>query len=153
MKIIMKKLTEPKRLPLTIILIGTTLLAIPAAFGTFALFDTSLHAPGDNVWISILFWVSISGFVLFAGYILTAVFRRYNSIFWLYSLIYNLGLSCCYIYFFIAAASSTSLASSQSLFNFWENPLLLLPLWTIFVAAASGYYFKFSLLLKKSDLP
>lgn len=149
----MTKSTEPKRLPLTLILIGTTLLAIPAAFGTIALFDTSSPGASGDFPVNILLWVSISGFVLFAGYILTAVFRRHNSIFWLCSLIYNLGLSCCYIYFFIAEAASTSDPLNQSLFNFWENPLLLLPLWTIFVAAASGYYFKFAMLPKKPELP
>jgi hypothetical protein len=152
-EIIMTKSTEPKRLPLTIILIGTTLLAIPAAFGTIALFDTSSPGTSKDVPVNILFWVSISGFVLFSGYILTAVFRQYSCIFWLCSLIYNLGLSCCYIYFFIAEAASTSVPVNQSLFNFWRNPLLVLPLWTIFVAAASGYYLKFALLPKKSNLP
>jgi hypothetical protein len=141
--------TSPRKFPLIIILIGTTLLAIPATYGTFALFDTS--ANGVNVkefFGKVLLVISIGGFALFAGYILTAIFRRHSKIFWLCSALYNFGLSCCYVYIFLGEFSGVSDFSVANLINlYW-----LLPLWTIFVTFSSVYYLKYFLQPNKLNL-
>ena len=141
----------PKRLPLIIILIGTTLLAFPAAFGTLALFESSSSSgPGMNDWAGqTLFCISVGGFGLFAGYILTAIFNRHYSIFWLSSTLYNFGLSCCYGYSLLAELTGSPIHLIDNLFNAWKNPVFLILFWTIFVTIASGYYFKFSVSPKK----
>jgi hypothetical protein len=132
--------TSSKMLPLILILIGTALLAIPAAVGTVALLDTSSSQyPGvRNTSGQFLFCISIVGFMLFAGYILTAIFRRHNRIFWFCSMIYNLALSCCYVYVFGLSAGYNPFEAIK-LFCFAFPASLILP-WTIFVAVASGYY-------------
>lgn len=144
---------SPKKLPLILILIGTTILAFPAAFGTVALFDTSpsyigvKELPGQ-----ILFCISVGGFLLFAGYILTAIFRRHSSIFWFCSMLYNFGLSGCYIYLYVTVLPYSNISLSEILFDDLVNPYLLVPLWTIFVTIASGYYFRFAIRPKKLNL-
>lgn len=143
----------PKKTPLILILIGTTLLAIPAAFGTLALFDTSSVGIGvDEPSGQILFCISLSGFALHAGYILTTVFKRHNAVFWLCSAIYNFGLSCCYQYFFLAELNSSLIFGAADIFSVWLNPAFLISLWTIFVTIASGYYFNFAVRRKNQDL-
>jgi hypothetical protein len=141
---------QPNRIPLILILIGTTILAIPGAFGTYILAGAS---PGDgfifdNVIVKVLLTVAIAGFVLFAGYIQSAVSRSYNSTFWLCSMIYNLGLSVVYWAFLFYALFS----SPQSFLDDAKSSLILLvPAWTVFVTGASGYYYRFALSVKKSE--
>ncbi len=150
----MKNLNHPpKNLPLILILIGTTILAFPAAFGTIALFDTS--PSGINVEDSsgqILFCISVGGFGLYAGYILTAIFRRHSSVFWFCSMLYNFGLSCGYIYIFFAELKTSPARAAETIFNALSNPYFLILFWTIFVTIASGYYFRFAVRPKNLDL-
>ncbi len=151
----MKNLNHPpKNLPLILILIGTTLLAIPAAIGTIALLDTSSSSfagvkdlPGQ-----ILFCISVGGFGLYAGYILTAIFRRHSSVFWFCSMLYNFGLSCGYIYIFFAELKTSPARAAETIFNALSNPYFLILFWTIFVTIASGYYFRFAVRPKNLDL-
>ena len=141
--------------PLIIILIGTSLLAIPAALGTFALFDTSSPASinVENFLGTALFTISICGFFLFAGYIFTAIFRQHNRIFWLCSAIYNFCISAFYVVAFIYGLSLYDNFSPGDILVFISNPIVLLPFWTIFVTISSFYYFKFARSSVKSDLP
>jgi len=158
----MENLTaQPKKLPIILILIGTTILAFPAAYGTFALFDTSssLTGGGGNSIFAkdsfgkLLFFVSAAGFALFAGYILTAIFRRHSRIFWFFSTVYNFILSGCYLYFLLAEFFYKATVNFNIIFEIMTNPVLLLPLWTIFVTVSSAYYFRFCFSSKKSVLP
>ncbi len=145
--------TPPKKLPLILILIGTTILAFPAAIGTVALFDTSSTFTGvKDLSGQILFCISVGGFGLFAGYILTAIFQRHSSIFWFCSMFYNFGLSCCYIYIFLTELTASPARLNETIFNAWRNPFFLILLWTIFVTIASGYYFRFAIRPKKLNL-
>lgn len=139
--------TPPNNLPLVLILIGTILLAFPAAFGTIALFDTSSFGVGINELPGqILFCISIGGFGLLAGYIMTAIFRRHSGIFWLCSMLYNFGLSCCYFYLLVFTQNDSLTESAEVV---WSSPYILIPLWTIFVIIASGYYLLSTLRPKK----
>lgn len=144
---------SPKKLPLILILIGTTILAFPAAVGTIALFDE--FSPGVGTMNSsgqILFCISVGGFLLFAGYILTALLRRHNCVFWFCSMLYNFGLSGCYVYLFVTVLPDSNINLSEILFDDLINPYLLVPLWTIFVTIASGYYFRFAISHQKLSL-
>ena len=144
---------QPRKFPLILILIGTTLLAIPAALGTFALFDTSSSNGINHSDAPFLLWISLAGFFLYASYILMAIFRRHFAVVWFFSTLYNLGLSCVYLY----GAAWIYVESKMSIFAFLYAALSsgigLLPLWTIFVTIASGYYLKHSLLPNKTILP
>ncbi len=145
--------SQPRKLFLVLILIGTSILAIPAAIGTFALFDNSpMSANIKEYPRTFLLCLSIGGFLLFTGYILTAIFRRYYSIFWLISMIYNVGLSCCYIFLFLADAEISPASIYDAFYDAVAKMYILFPAWTMFVAVASGYYFKFALRPRKADL-
>ena len=144
---------QPRKLFLFLILIGTSIVAVPAAFGTVVLFDGSPSSIGvKDSFGKFLFCLSISGFALFAGYILTAIFKRYYSIFWLFSMIYNIGLTICYICLFLSDVKITPASIYDVLYESVINMYILFPVWTIFVAAASGYYFKFALRPRQTDL-
>lgn len=152
--------TKPRKFPLILILIGTTILAVPAAFGTFVLLDqsrtTSLNIADSSG--KTLFCISIVGFALFAGYILTAIFRRHSRVFWLCSALYNFALLSCYLYFLLAEAQISPVFFGKAIRGILENPVsffsfLLLPVWLIFVTVSSIYYFNFSRRSIKSVLP
>lgn len=145
--------SQPRKLFLVLILIGTSIFAVPAAFGTVALFDNSPGGVGvEDSSGMFLLCLSISGFLLFAGYILTAIFRRYYSVFWLFSMIYNIGLSCCYVYFFLGDVQVSPGSIYDAFYDSVVNLYVLFPVWTMFVAVGSGYYFKFALRPRKADL-
>lgn len=140
---------RPKEFPLTLILVGTLILAFPGAIGLYALFDPYFlpAEPAFGVWMVI--GVGVFGFGLLAGYILTVIFRRHSRVLWLCSMLYNCGFS--FLYLYLIAAGALSLVRTG------ENPLavlpaLLIPCWTIFVTVASGYYFRFAVRQKKVDL-
>lgn len=149
--------TAPKKLHLILILIGTTILAAPAALGTFALLDPTGGSQIDteHILARSLLAISITGFVLFAGYILTAIFRHYNPVLWLLSLLYNGALSLCYLGFIgwgLVAMVADGL-SMHAVYGFLTSGAWLLPTWTIYVTYASGYYLKHSLRPNKNILP
>jgi len=140
---------QPRKIFLTSILIGTTILAIPASIGLYFLFDASsgldLKAE-DSAWLLLLL-IPVGGFLLYAGYILTAVFHRHSSIFWCLSMVYNFLLSCTY---WLAMMNGFGNSPGQFLSSLHESPILLLPLWTSFVTYASGYYCFYPLSDKQS---
>jgi hypothetical protein len=145
--------TAPRKLHLILILIGTSLLAVPAVFGTFALLDTSAMGPdADQPIGKALLAISITGFVLFSGYILTAIFNHYNPILWLLSLLYNGALSVCYVGF-LGWALLASMFSPEAIFGLLTGGSWILPMWTIYVTIASGYYLKHSFCRNKNILP
>lgn len=133
---------HPKTYPLIIILIGTSILAVPAAVGTYALVaDSSFGTPKD-AFGSWLFWISVMGFLLFAGYILTAVFKKHTALLWLPSLLYNFALSCAYVYMFLQGFGGMPLYAL--FYSALTSGAVLLPLWTIYVTGASFYYLRHS---------
>ncbi|HEX9963015.1 MAG TPA: hypothetical protein VGB00_18930 [Pyrinomonadaceae bacterium] len=145
--------TAPRKLHLILILTGTSLLALPAAFGTFALLDTSASGLSANEPIGkYLLAISVTGFVLFSGYILTAVFNRYNPVLWLLSLLYNGALSLCYLGF-LGWALVGAMFSPEAIYGLLTGGAWLLPMWTIYVTLASGYYLKHSFRRNKNILP
>lgn len=145
----------PKKLPLNIILIGTSLLAIPAAFGTYALIEDPFLTDFkvENFTGKELFLISICGFLLFAGYILTAVFQKHSRIFWFCSAIYNLCISTFYVLVAIYGLFFADKFTSGNIIVWIFSPAVLLPFWTIFVTISSFYYFKFVLQATKTKLP
>jgi hypothetical protein len=145
--------TAPRKIHLILILIGTSLLALPAALGTFALLDTSASGLSANEPIGkYLLAISIAGFAIFSGYILTAIFNRYNPVLWLLSLLYNGALSLCYLGF-IGWALVESMFAPEGIITFLFSGSWLLPMWTIYVTIASGYYLKHSFRRNKNILP
>lgn len=130
---------QPRKIFLTLILIGTTILAIPSAIGLFYLYKETSGLElktEDSAWLLLLL-IPLAGFLLYAGYILTAVFRRHSSIFWCLSMVYNFLLSCAY---WLAMTNGFGGSPGQFLSSLHESPILLLPVWTSFVTYASGYY-------------
>lgn len=140
---------QPRKIFLTLILIGTTLLAIPTAIGLYFLHNetSGLKLKTEDSARLLLLLIPVGGFLLYAGYILTAVFRRHNSIFWCLSMVYNLLLSCAYWFVLVFGDGGSLPKSGLSLF---ENPILLLPIWTSFVTYASAYYCFYPLSDKQS---
>ena len=140
---------QPRKIFLTLILIGTTILAIPVATGLLFLYNETLDLnlkSENSAWLLLLL-IPITGFLLYAGYILTAVFRRHNSIFWCLSMVFNFLLSAVY-WFALVFGDGRSLPKPG--FSLFENPLLLLPIWTSFVTYASAYYCFYPLSDKQS---
>lgn len=144
-----------KKSPLIITLIGTSLLAIPAAFGTFALIEnpSSGSLNFENFISKALLLISICGFILFAGYILTAIFQRHSKVFWLCSAIYNFCISGFYVLITIYGLFFSDKSTSGAVISFIFSPVVFLPFWTIFVTISSFYYFKFALRMPKTKLP
>ena len=144
--------TQPNPLPLNIILIGTSILVLPAVYITFLMSGESdgKHADSLNLLSGAILGVTIFGFILFGGYILTAVYRRHSRVFWFFSMIFNLILSAGYGLVFLAAGGSMSLKLSAA--DTTGKLIMLLPFWTLFVAIASGYYFTYGWFDKKSEL-
>jgi hypothetical protein len=130
---------KPRLFPLVLILIGTTILALPAAYGTFILLADTFSSSRSNWSLNFLILIPLAGFMLFAGYILTAIRQNHKVILWLGSMLYNLGLSGAYAYFIFGDGN-------LSIFAF-------LPVWTLFVAGVSAYYLKHSLRPKQIILP
>ena len=146
-------LIKPKKYPLNIILIGTTILAVPAAFGTFALLDNSSSGTPDGYIAEILLLTSIIGFLLFAGYILTAIFQKHTSILWFCSTLYNLALCCAYAAIFFGLYTQSGISFPIFCYNVLTSGSWLLPAWTTFVTGASAYYLKHVLRPTKINLP
>ena len=145
---------EPRKYPLILILIGTTILAIPAALGTLVLFDdSSFGGSPKGAGGELLIYISIAGFVLFAGYILTAIFKKHSSLLWLGSTLYNLAVSFGYFYLGYELFKTDNAPILTHLKIILTSGMWLLPSWTIFVTIASGYYLKHALLPKKTILP
>ncbi|HEX8288252.1 MAG TPA: hypothetical protein VF556_09660 [Pyrinomonadaceae bacterium] len=116
--------TTPRKSPLILIIIVTSILAIP---GFAVLLDqftmmSFLEKPLERL-PAIIFL--IAGFILFAGYIWTAISGRHNRLFWLFSTLYNLA--------------QTGICFLTPSFIFF-----VVSLWTIFVMISSIYYFSFA---------
>jgi hypothetical protein len=129
--------TQPNTVPLILMIIGTCLLAIPSALGTWVLLlDDSSGNPGvrgnERMFLLIL---SLAGFGLLLGYFLTLIFRRYIFIFWLCSGLYNLALTCLSGYFVAIEVLPEIHGHYADLLWF-----LLFIGWLFFMTLASGYY-------------
>lgn len=142
---------QPSSLPLIIILIGTTILAVPAIIINYLFIEAANSKSSDagNALTAALLCVTVFGFILFAGYILTAVFRRHNPVLWFFSMIFNLILCACYS---LALSGSGEGLSPKFAGASPETLISVLPFWTFFVMLASGYYLFFGRFDKKSEL-
>ena len=145
-----------RKLPLILILIGTAILSIPGAVGTFLLLDAvgfSFGFTGEQLYGKLVLLIAVAGFALFGGYISAYRRERHNSLFWLCSAFYNFGLTAFMFYFllydFIASPAATARHFAQTI----NEPFWLLPVWTIFVTIASLYYCKFARRAAKDFLP
>lgn len=114
--------------PLIVILVGTTLLAIPSSFVTFLLFIDPGGSPRflNESMSSYLIALSLTGFGLYFGYILTAFSGRHNFWFWTISALYNLVIASC---------SSVALLSTMFTERFFISESTLF--WLVF----TGYLF------------
>lgn len=146
---------QPRKSYLILVLIVTTILA---AAGTFALYETSnaydvsrlLQRRGSVIFLCFV----LAGYAVFAGYIATAFCRRHFAAFWLFSLLYNLTFSICYIYLIFSGLIRSSSWNSFSRINAMEfGVIFTLLLWTSFVTYASGYYLKHSLRRSRTEYP
>jgi hypothetical protein len=133
----MKLNYQPNLLPLILITIGSTLLAVPGAFGSMFLFMFAAEGVKSANPASLLIPLpAVIGFGLLFGYYWTLVKKRHIGWFWMVSLIFNGLISkLCLLGVAYALYESGFKSPGESLFA-------LFPLWTLFVAFASGYYFK-----------
>ncbi|MDQ2746073.1 MAG: hypothetical protein M3T96_02295 [Acidobacteriota bacterium] len=143
----------PKRLPLTILLIGTSLLAIPGIGMTLMLIVVLFDSARDRLTLAMMLFAPIAGFALLFGYIRAFKSKEYNPVFWLLSTLYNLTISGFILYLLLSESISSSGEMDQILKNVWGNPLYPFLLWTMFVTIASGYYCKFAYANKKYVVP
>lgn len=135
---------EPKILPLQLILYGTTILAIPGAFGAIYLFIFVLALLSDLKrtvnsadFYSLFYPIPvIIGFFLFSGYIWTKVKNRYIKWFWLFSAGYNL-LATLVSGFYILKMIYDTVKFDNLSDNLLRLFFLLFPIWTLFVTMAS----------------
>lgn len=131
-----RDLSKPNIVPLIVMTIGTTLMAVPGLIGTLMLIDTNTGAAPRENFANVLLAISLAGFVLYFGYILTLIFRRYNFLFWLFSALYNAGLTAAYLYFIgIAANNASSYPDLTGVVM-----VLLFMAWMVFMTGSSGYY-------------
>ena len=150
------KFDYPNRLPLIILSVGTLLPAIPAVALTVTLVGLlyeSQNSQKEKLLFAMMLGAAIAGFALLFGYFRAVVYSRYNAVFWLLSMLYNLMTSGLILYFLLSNAVSASAEMDQILKNVWGNPAYLFLLWTTFVTAASGYYYKFDCKNKSRDAP
>lgn len=141
---------KPNFVPLVLIVVLTSLLAIPSAIGTFVLFDkNSGGASFDNATTNQLIVVSLAGFALLFGYYATALTKKFSAVFWICSFLYNLVLGVVYVYFLAMSVSDVLKYSNfpEILFPF------LFTSWIWFVAAASLYYARCARQSKTQKMP
>lgn len=143
----MKDNYKPNLMPLFFIITGSCLLALPGAYGAFFLFAFAAEGVGNNP-LSLLFPLpAVIGFGLLFGYIWTAVSRRFIAWLWGVSFFFNLIVSITALlgvfYYFTDVRG----------LDVYGILFVLFPVWTIFVAAASVYYFRLSRAANITSLP
>ena len=85
----MKQTTQPRLLPLVFIVIGSSLLAIPGAYGAIFLFIIAAEGFSKNILSPALPLPALIGFALLFGYVWTIIRKRFIGWFWIASLIFN----------------------------------------------------------------
>lgn len=143
----MKDNSKPNLLPLIFIIIGSCLLALPGAYGAIFLFAFAGEGVSHNP-LALLFPLpAIIGFGLLFGYIWTAVTKRFIGWMWGVSFLFNLIVSLLGLlgaFYYLAEARRN---------EGYFIAVILFPVWTIFVAAASAYYFRLSRVANQTNLP
>jgi hypothetical protein len=143
----MKDNSKPNLLPLGLIIIGSCLLALPGAYGAIFLFAFAAEGASSNPLSLLIPLPAIIGFGLLFGYIWTAVSRRFIGWLWLASFFFNFIVSVLSVLgAFYYVAEARRIDGSEILF-------ILFPIWTIFVAAASVYYYRLSRAATVTSLP
>jgi hypothetical protein len=143
----MKDNSKPNLLPLIFIIIGSCLLALPGAYGAIFLFAFAGEGARSNPLSLLIPLPAIIGFGLLFGYIWTAVTKRFVGWLWMVSFLFNLIVSLLSLlgaFYYVAEARRI---------EGYEISFVLFPVWTIFVAAASAYYFRLSRAANKISLP
>jgi hypothetical protein len=143
----MKDNSKPNLMPLALIITGSCLLALPGAYGAFFLLLFAFEDSGRLSLSLLLPLPPLIGFGLLLGYIWTAVSRRFVGWLWGVSFFFNLIISVASLFgVFYYVTETRQITGYEILF-------VLFPAWTIFVAAASAYYFRLSLAANKVSLP
>ncbi len=130
---------QPNLLPLYLITLGSGLLAIPGALGTyfliFATIDSFTKKFDSRV---LLLPFAVIGYFLLFGYVWIALSKEFVKWFWLISMVFNLLITLAIGFFILTSIYRFffSLDSLHSLIGFY----LLFPIWTIFVTIASAKY-------------
>jgi len=143
----MKDNSKPNLLPLIFIIIGSCLLALPGAYGAFFLFMFAGEGGKENPLYLLIPLPAVIGFALLFGYIWTAVTRRFVAWLWAISFLFNLivsGISGLAMFYYLTETRNI---------EGYEILLVLFAVWTIFVTAASGYYFGKARAANKANLP
>ena len=139
---------QPNLLPLTLILIGTCLLALPGAGGGLFLFvaaiDSTSRIGARTDTSNFLMMFSplpvIIGFLLLAGYIWTVIKKRFVKWFWIISGSFNLIITLLSAGFLVKTAYGNITTSDSP--NILSFVFFLFPIWTLFVTFFS---FKFAM--------
>src|SRR5215210_7450219 len=85
----MKQQFQPRLYPLVLTTVGSSLLAVPGAYGAIFLFWFAADGVKQNL-LSLLFPLpALIGFALLFGYFWTLIRKRFIGWFWLASLVFN----------------------------------------------------------------
>ncbi|HEX8738079.1 MAG TPA: hypothetical protein VF721_22285 [Pyrinomonadaceae bacterium] len=143
----MKDNSQPRLLPLILIIVGSLLLALPGAYGAFFLFFFAAEGGKENPLYLLIPLPAVIGFALLFGYIWTAITKRFVAWLWAISFLFNLIVSVTSgLAMFYYLTETRHIAGYEILF-------VLFIVWTIFVTAASGYYFGKARAVNKANLP
>lgn len=145
-----RHIIKPSLIPLVLMIIGSSLLAVPAVMLILAFFDLSNLKEFEKSATNVVLIICLCGFALLFGYIFTVFTRRFGLIFWSFSTLYNLGLTVIYTLGFFGS----------SLVALHRNPdpnatiyYVLFLGWMFFMTAGSGYYAYRAYLHKSLTLP
>ena len=131
----MNRQNQPTLIPLILIVIGTTLLAIPSSYGTLLLlidqlsFQHGIGSVAKSPEYLACSAASVFGFLLLFGYYWTLFTKRHFVLFWAASAVFNLMIALIVLIF-----------AFEPLLSIELQPLFLFPVWVLFVAASSIYY-------------
>ena len=146
------KLNQPKNLLLFLITLGSGILAIPGAFGSYVLILATIESfTKEFDYLALLLPVALIGHFLLLGYFWTAWNKKFVKWFWLISMVFNLLMTfLCGISIIKEINWIIFLLHNLNLFGFLY---LLFSLWTLFVAIASAKYAFFSPTTEDLHLP
>ncbi len=142
----MKQNIFPNKIPLIVITIVSTLLAIPGGYGSIFLLDIGFDFAKDfSIFGLLVVLPPIIGFSLLYGYYWTLFHQRITKWFWIVSFLFNLMITISSI-IFLVSISDKKITPIGSL-------IFLFPLWTAFVVYVSYCFIYHERLLIPTNLP